>query len=100
LLTCPALRHFGDLCPETVVDIAHAMGLETETTGNGTQSVADIIGQWFAGLGVPVRLRDLGVSQDIFPQVIQHSLQNFNADRQRELPRHRARLEAMLHDAY
>lgn len=99
ILTGPALRHFGDLCPESVIDIGRALNMEIDTH-NCTEQAAEAVTQWFSGLGISMRLRDFGISRDIFPDVIDHSMQNFNADRTREMLQHRSRLQATLADAY
>lgn len=100
LLTAPALRHFGDLCPDNVKELAVALGLDPQQDTGPADAVADAVHQLFAGLGLPMRLRELDVTPELFPTALEHSLQNFNADRAREMVKHRARLEALLHDAY
>lgn len=100
LLTGPAVRHFGGLCPQAVTDIAQALSIGVEDAPDGMDRIGEAVGQWFTRLGIPMRLRDFGVSPDLFPAVVDHALQNFNADRHRELSRHRPRLVAVLNDAY
>ena len=100
LLTGPAVRHFGDLCPEVAADITKALGLDPSRHTGSTDLQGNEVSNWFATWGIPARLRDVGVSEQHLERAIAHSLQNFNADRKRELAAHRPRLEAILRDVY
>jgi alcohol dehydrogenase class IV len=51
-------------------------------------------------MGVPDRLRDLGVGSDHIEEIVRLSLTNFNADRQRELSAYEETLGALVLEAW
>ena len=100
LLTGPAIRYFGELCPDAVRDMARALSIPDAATSGDMAAIGDAVGQWFAQWGIPMRLRDFDISKDLLASATQHAMQNFNADRNRELSQHRGRLEAVLAHAW
>jgi len=96
LLTAPAIRHFGDLCLDTVSQIGMAMGLPP-TDAAEPLAVSSAIEKMFDSMGLPRRLE--GVAQSAYESILSDTLYNFNADRTRELGMHRKRLAAMLSEA-
>lgn len=103
ILTGPALCHFGHMCPEAVVEMGKA--LEAWPVGQHDESSAPrVVGKAavsvFGAMGIPVRLRDLGVPHEQLAEIVRISLRNFNADRERGLANHQDLLAAVLHDAW
>lgn len=96
VLTVPALRHFGDLCPDAVAQMGEALGLSAAQAA-APDSVIQAVEQVFRSVGVPGRLA--GVSEQDCQHAVEAALYNFNADRDRELSGHRQRLGALLRDA-
>src|SRR5690606_32617330 len=86
LLTGPAIRYFGELCPEAVRDMVQALSIPDVDASGDMATIGDAAGQWFAQSGIPMRLRDFDVSKDLLAAATEHAMQNFNADRNRELP--------------
>lgn len=103
ILTGPVLKHFGHLCPDAVEEMAAAMGL-SENGGKRPEQQADAVAQALdrrlTPLGLPGRLRDLGVLKEQLAKIVTLSLFNFNADRQRQFSQHQDALHAVLHDAW
>ncbi|SSW69001.1 iron-containing alcohol dehydrogenase [Achromobacter agilis] len=93
VLTAPALRHFADLCPDAVGQMGRALGLPAAEAAR-PECVIAAVQSLTQGLGLPGRLE--GVSEQNLEQALASSLFNFNADRSRELSRHRDRLRAIL----
>jgi alcohol dehydrogenase class IV len=58
------------------------------------------LSEMFAMMGVPDRLRDLGVGSDHIEEIVRLSLTNFNADRQRELSAYEETLGALVLEAW
>lgn len=101
LLTGPAIRHFGALCPDVVKDITSALEISNSAEQAASPELAAAaVTNRFAEQGICMRLRDFGVSENDLKNAIAHSMNNFNADRYRELLTQRTRLVAMLRDAY
>ena len=78
-LTASAVRQFGVRDPDAIAAIGEALGASANI-----DDVAAAFERVYAELGLATRLRDVGVPQDMLPAILQHSLQNFNADAQRE----------------
>jgi hypothetical protein len=49
---------------------------------------------------MPVRLSELGIARERLPEVLEHSLRNFNADPRREFVRERELLGEILESAW
>ncbi|MBO9352695.1 iron-containing alcohol dehydrogenase [Bordetella petrii] len=96
LLTAPAIRHFGDLCPNAIAQMGTALGLSTVDAAIPGQ-VAGAVQRHFHSLGVSRKLS--GVPAADREHALQAALYNFNADRARELDGHRDRLRAILAEA-
>ncbi|MGB3432875.1 iron-containing alcohol dehydrogenase [Achromobacter sp.] len=98
ILTGPAIACFGDLCPEAVREMSAMLGLPAAAAADPARLV-DAIGVLLRPLGLPERLSELAVPADGMAAVIDAAMFNFNADRHRELSRHRDRLAAVLRQA-
>lgn len=85
-LTPHVMRRLGWRNPREMARIAHA--LEALPSGaveaEAPARAADTLARYFADLGMPARLRDLGVPQDELALVLEDSMKNFNADPKRE----------------
>jgi alcohol dehydrogenase class IV len=101
-LTPAAIRVFGPACPEAVRGMGRALGLaqDDEMPADSTQAVAAAVAGVFAGLDMPARLRDLGVPRHALEEVLQLSVNNFNADRAGRLPSHEDSLRAVLQQSW
>ncbi|CAM4021160.1 iron-containing alcohol dehydrogenase [Bordetella tumulicola] len=95
LLTAPAIRHFGNLCPDAIEQMGVALGLPA--TAAAPEQVAQAVRAHFLSLGVPHKLTN--VSPTDREHALNASLYNFNADRARELAGHHDRLRAILTEA-
>lgn len=103
ILTGPAVRHFGHMCPQAIVGIGGAINVWPD--GRHDESCAvELVGKavirLFGGMGIPTRLRDLGVANEQLASIVTLSLRNFNADRDRLLADHKDLLSAVLSDAW
>lgn len=96
LLTVPALRHFGDLCPDAVAQMGAMLGLPA-AQATAPQAVMTAFRARWDAIGLPQRLE--GVTAQERDLALHAALFNFNADRQRELAQHRDRLHAVLLEA-
>jgi alcohol dehydrogenase class IV len=96
VLTAPALRRFGDLCPEAVAQMGEALGLAGRQAAD-PDCVIQAVEQVFRSVAVPDKLA--GVSEQDCEYAVEAALYNFNADSARELGSHRPRLGAVLRDA-
>jgi alcohol dehydrogenase class IV len=96
-LTGTVVRHFGKRNPDAMAAMGQALGIgETPAV----PLVADVIDACFAKLGFCNRLRDLGVPHEMLPAILNHSLQNFNADANREFLNETERLAKTLDAAW
>ncbi|MGH8661317.1 MAG: iron-containing alcohol dehydrogenase family protein [Burkholderiales bacterium] len=95
-----ALRRLGRRDPEAMARIAAALGMDGVAAGDAPGRIADRMESVFRSLGMPTRLAELGIARDRLPQVLEHSLTNFNADPKREFLRERAMLEEILAAAW
>jgi len=98
-LTPAAIRVHGHLCPEVIAAIGRAAGGDGI---EGVEAVASNVARHFAALGMPTRLRDLGVPRAALPDLLAHAGRNFNADRDREFidAQERTRLADTLDGAW
>lgn len=100
-LTGAAIRHFGDRNPDEIAAMGQALGLEGLTPGAGACArVADATDAFFLKLGLKMRLRELGVSREALPRIVEFSMRNFNADRNRAFLNEREGLSATLEAAW
>jgi len=82
-LTAPAVRVFGDRNPREMAGIGRALGL-ADTDAQAVAKVADAIEVFFRKLGLHTRLRDYGVPRETLPRILDFSMKNYNADRDRQ----------------
>ncbi len=96
-LTGTMMRHFGVRDPGAMAAIGQALGLGEAPS---VAQVADAIDACFARLGCARRLRELGVPREMLPAIVSHSLQNFNADANREFLNETENLAQALDEAW
>jgi alcohol dehydrogenase class IV len=94
------LRRVGSRDPEAMARIARGLGLDGVTPAAASQRIAEKMEEGFRSLGMPVRLSELGIARERLPQVLEHSLRNFNADPRREFVRERELLGEILESAW
>ncbi len=83
-LTAPAIRVFGERNPVEMTGIASALGLGELALGAGSvRQLADTVEDFFRTLGLETRLRDYGVPRETLPRILEFSMRNYNADRNR-----------------
>jgi alcohol dehydrogenase class IV len=101
-LTASAIRCFGNRDPQAMIAIAKALDEKFElATADGCEhQVADVMESYFSRLGYPVRLRDFNIPKEYFPEVVEFSTKNFNADPKREFVAEKALLTKMLEMAW
>ena len=76
------MRVFGDRNPGEMAGIGRALGLP-DPDAQSVSKVADAIEALFGKLGLHTRLRDYGVARDMLPRILEFSMKNYNADRNR-----------------
>lgn len=96
VLTGAAIRQLGDRCPE----VTHAIGTAIGADAPAPDGVAAAVEREIRGLGMPTRLRELGIEADALAHLPTLAQQNFNADRNRDFIEESARLSAMLQSAW
>jgi hypothetical protein len=94
------LRRVGGRDPEAMARIARGLGLDGVAPAAAPQRIAEKMEQGFRALGMPVRLSELGIARERLPEVLEHSLRNFNADPKREFVRERELLGEILESAW
>jgi alcohol dehydrogenase class IV len=94
------LRRVGSRDPEAMARIARGLDLDGVTPAAAPQRIAEKMEQGFRALGMPVRLSGLGIERGRLPEVLEHSLRNFNADPRREFVRERELLGEILESAW
>jgi alcohol dehydrogenase class IV len=100
-LTAAAVRVFGERNLNEMTGIGRALGLaDLEPTAEAVPHVARAIEAFFAQLGLKTRLRDYGVSQDMLPRILDFSMKNYNADRNRSFLKETATLKETLDEAW
>jgi alcohol dehydrogenase class IV len=77
--------------------IARALGLREADAPN---RIADHLERCFTDLGMPLKVRELGVPHERLSRVVEHSLKNFNADPRREFVRERPLLHDLIEAAW
>lgn len=91
-LAAPAVRAFGDLCPQVVADIGHLLGVaDTSTAG-----VADALESRLRDFGFTLDLRAAGVSRESAAIVRAASLRTFNCNADGWMDDKQPRLQTML----
>jgi alcohol dehydrogenase class IV len=101
-LTGSVLRRLGARDPEAMARLAQGLGVWDEgmPLAEAPLRAADHLDQFFAGLGMPIRLRELDFPRDGLSRVLENSLKNFNADPKREFVREREMLHDVLQSAW
>lgn len=101
-LTGTALRRLGARDAPAIARMAEALGVWNDSLPltEAPQRAADHLDQLFLGLGMPIRLRDLGIAREGLDAVLKNSLKNFNADPKCEFPRERDLLSDVLQQAW
>lgn len=84
-LTGSVIRAFGDLCPDVVLGLGEALGmdrraLESMSAADQTEAVAVAYEQRFAELGYPTNLWSESIPRAEIPNVIQYALRVFNCN--------------------
>lgn len=97
-LTATMIRCFGARDPDAMALIAQAFEMSGDRPAH--ERAADAVEQAFAGMGMPVKLRELDIPHDSLPTILENSLKNFNADPKREFLRERDTLLAALNAAW
>jgi hypothetical protein len=84
-LTGSVIRAFGDLCPDVVLGLGEALGmdrraLESTSAADQTEAVAVAFEQRLTELGYPTNLRRESIARAEIPNVIQYALRVFNCN--------------------
>ena len=97
-LTPQILRSLGPRNPREMVRIAMALDAfpAHAAEADAPARAADALTDYFARLGMPVRLRDLDIPAAGLEALVEDSMKNFNADPKREFLHHREELLAAL----
>ncbi len=64
----------ADAAPTGMSKVASALGLGAAYAGPQLQQTLDVIGAIFAQLGIPRRLRDVGVPREALADIAQHAI--------------------------
>jgi alcohol dehydrogenase class IV len=101
-LTPHVLRKLGYRNPAQMVRIAQALDAfpAGAREADAPAMAADALARYFAGLGMPARLRELEVPQEGLEAIVVDSMKNFNADPKREFLHHRDELLDTLRDCW
>jgi len=99
-LTGTMLRRLGSRDPEAMARIADALGAGDGPAAEHPERIARKMEEVFRSLRMPTRLSALSIESAKFPQVLEHSLKNFNADPKREFVKERALLAEILEAAW
>jgi alcohol dehydrogenase class IV len=100
-LTAPAVRVFGERNRVEMAGIGRALGLrELQPTPDAVPQVADAIEAFFRKLGLKTRLTDYGVPRDVLPHILEFSMKNYNADRNRHFLKETETLKETLDQAW
>jgi alcohol dehydrogenase class IV len=94
------LRRVGSRDSEAMARIARGLGLDGVAPAAAPPRIAEKMEAGFRSLGMPTRLSELGIARERLPQVLEHSLRNFNADPKREFVRERDMLADLLESAW
>ncbi len=97
-LTPHVLRKLGYRNAREMVPIARALDAfpAGAAEADAPAGAADALARYFSDLGMPARLRELGVPRDGLDAVVADSMKNFNADPGREFLQHRDELAETL----
>ena len=99
-LTGTMLRRLGSRDPEAMARIATALGVADGPAAATPERIAVKMEAVFELLRMPTRLSGLSIESAKLPQVLEHSLKNFNADPKRDFVRERGTLEEALAAAW
>jgi alcohol dehydrogenase class IV len=99
-LTGTMLRRLGSRDPEAMARIASALGAGDVAAAEIPERIAQKMEAAFQSLGMPTRLSGLNIDRARLPQVLEHSLRNFNADPKRDFVRERETLARILEAAW
>lgn len=101
-LTGTVMRRLGSRDPQAMANLAHGLGVWKDAMpfADAPLLAADYLDKFFAGLGMPTRLRELEFPREGLEQVLENSLKNFNADPKREFVRERDLLHDVLQAAW
>ena len=101
-LTPAALRRLGARDPDAMRQLAHALGAwqPAMARDEAWPRAAAYLEDRFRALGLPTRVRDLGIPESGLPLLVADSLKNFNADPQREFEREQDVLHDVLRAAW
>jgi len=98
ILTGAAVRRVGERDMDDIAAMGRALGMEAPQPTPA--QVADAIDEFFRRIGLAPRLRDLGVPRVALPAIVEFSLKNFNADRNRTFLNETGTLARILEDAW
>lgn len=96
-LTNAAIRHFAERDALWSAGIAKAIGVPATAS---PEALGAAVTDYFARQGFAYRLRDLGISRDDLPGILEHMPSNFNADRANDMLQERGKLATVLGDAW
>lgn len=99
-LTGTMLRRLGGRDPEAMARIAEALGVGDAPAAEIPGRIAQKMEEVFRSLRMPTRLSGLSIESARLPQVLEHSLRNFNADPKREFVREKELLAEILQAAW
>jgi alcohol dehydrogenase class IV len=101
-LTPGVMRRLGARDPEPMCRIAQALDAwrEGDAVGDAPACAAAALERIFESIGTPTRLSQLGIPRDTLPNILEHSLKNFNADPRREFVRERDLLGDVLQSTW
>jgi alcohol dehydrogenase class IV len=101
-LTGAAIRQFGGRCLDVTIGMGRAIGAWQDGMDEreAPLRVGNAVDELFRRFGMATRLRDLNVGKQQLAEVVQFSLKNFNADRERSFASEVDLLTATLQDAW
>lgn len=101
-LTGTVLRRLGARDADAMARLAQGLGVWDDSVplAQAPLRAADHLDQFFAGLGMPTRLRELDLPREGLIRVLENSLKNFNADPKREFVLERELLHDVLLHAW
>ena len=94
------LRRLGSRDPDPMACIAAGLGVGDGPATELPERIARRMETVFQSLGMPTRLSGLNIERGRLPEVLEHSLRNFNADPKREFVRERELLASILDAAW
>ena len=101
-LTPGVMRRLGARDPEAMCRIAQALDAwrDGDTVAAAPMRAAAALEHIFQSIGTPTRISQLGIPRETLPQVLEHSLKNFNADPKREFVHERELLGEVLQSTW